>query len=132
MLRNLTIVMLVVFTAACGGRVAQPVTIRNAFDERLSCAHLRGEIDNNNKRLEELVGERSEAVASNFGYLVTSPLFLDLSTTRKREAEALTHRNERLAALMTDKGCDAENGVSAATHEAGVAAEVEMSEPGDD
>ena len=89
----------------CGGRVAKPVAVTNSFDDALSCTHMRGERDNNNKRLEELIGERGEAQRDNLGFLVVSPLFLDVSNTRKTETEALLARNERLAALMTARGC---------------------------
>lgn len=92
--------------AGCGGRVAKPVALVQPFDEKLSCAHLAGEYSNNEKRLAELLDERAFSNMNNLGLLVTSPLFLDLSDTQKKEALALRARNERLAALMKAKSCD--------------------------
>jgi hypothetical protein len=58
---------------ARGGRVAQPVLVEQSFDALLSCAHLAGEFDNNEKRLAELKVERDGKAAYNLGILVTSP-----------------------------------------------------------
>ncbi len=92
--------------AACGGRVAKPVLMETALDARLSCEHLQGELANNEKRLAELQGEKKESSRNNAGFLVTSPLFLDTQGTFKKETEALGLRNERLKALMVEKGCE--------------------------
>ena len=91
--------------AGCGGRVAKPVLTQTALDTRLSCEHLKGEHDNNQKRLAELQGEKKESSRNNAGFLLTSPLFLDTQGTFKKETEALTLRNERLVSLMTERGC---------------------------
>lgn len=93
--------------SGCGGRVAKPVALVQPFDDRLSCEHLAGEFANNEKRLAELLDERAFSNMNNVGLLVTSPLFLDLSDTQKKEALALRARNERLAALMKEKSCSA-------------------------
>lgn len=92
--------------AACGGRVAQPVLIEQSYDSKLSCTHLSGELSNNDKRLVELKAERDGKPARNLGFLVASPLFLDLSESQKKEVEALIARNERIRTLMSDKNCD--------------------------
>ena len=90
----------------CGGRTANLIEVSNAYDADLSCTHLSGEYDNNNKRLVELVGERSDKVANNIGtVLFISPLFIDLSQAQKREATALAERNERLSSLGAAKSC---------------------------
>lgn len=91
--------------AGCGGRAAHPVVLDQPFDARLSCAHLAGELSNNEKRLDELQGERDGKPAYNAGMLVVSPLMLDLSDTQREEAKALVARNERLSALMAEKSC---------------------------
>lgn len=92
--------------AACGGRVAKPVLTETALDVRLSCEHLEGEYDNNQKRLAELQGEKKESSRNNAGFLITSPLFLDTQGALKKETEALALRNERLLSLMADRGCE--------------------------
>lgn len=91
--------------AGCGGRVARPVALEQALDAKLSCDHLAGEYANNKKRLAELVDERAFSDKNNVGLLVTSPLFIDLSDTQKKEALALRARNQRLDELMREKGC---------------------------
>lgn len=104
-MRILTLTFAVLFLAACGGRVAQPVALNSGFDDKLSCAHLAGERANNVKRLSELTGEREDSIENNIGLLIASPLFLDFSDTLKREAEVILARNERLDALMDEKEC---------------------------
>lgn len=101
---------LYMLAAACGGRVAQPVMIEQSYDAKLSCAHLAGELSNNEKRLVELKAERDGKPAQNLGLLVTSPLFIDLSDTQKNEVRALIARNERIRALMTEKDCESAGG----------------------
>lgn len=93
--------------AGCGGRVAKPVLTETALDVRLSCEHLKGEYENNQKRLAELQGEKKESSRNNAGFLVASPLFLDTQGTFKKETEALALRNERLKTLMAERDCEA-------------------------
>ena len=95
------------FVAACGGRVAQPVLIEQGYDAKLSCAHLSGELSNNEKRLIELKAERDGKPSENLGLLLVSPLFLDMSDSQKNEVKALIARNDRLKSLMTEKECAA-------------------------
>lgn len=87
--------------------MAKPVLTESSLDARLSCGHLKGEYDNNEKRLAELQGEKKESDRNNAGFLVASPLFLDTQGTFKKETEALNLRNERLKSLMAERGCDA-------------------------
>lgn len=87
--------------------MAKPVLTESSLDARLSCDHLKGEYDNNQKRLAELQGEKKESGRNNAGFLVTSPLFLDTQGAFKKETEALNLRNERLKALMSERGCAA-------------------------
>ena len=91
---------------ACGGRVAQPVLVEQSYDAKLSCTHLAGELSNNEKRLVELKAERDGKPAENFGLLLTSPLFIDMSDSQKNEVKALIARNDRLKALMAEKSCE--------------------------
>ena len=91
--------------ASCGGRVANPIPVSNSFDEALSCTHLAGELDNNRKRLAELTGESETKVAENIGYLISLPLFIDLSQSQKTEAQAIDARNVRLMQLSEARDC---------------------------
>jgi hypothetical protein len=99
------LVLLSLVLASCGGRVANPVALESGFDDRLSCAHLSGEYQNNIKRLAELTGEGEDKSSNNAGLLISNPLFLDFSGTLKREAEAILARNDRLLTLMAEKDC---------------------------
>jgi len=100
-----SIALLSLVLASCGGRVANPVALESGFDDRLSCAHLSGEYENNIKRLTELTGEGEDRFTNNAGLLISNPLFLDFSGTLKREAEAILARNDRLLTLMAEKEC---------------------------
>lgn len=96
--------------AGCGGRVAQPVLLDQPYDAQLTCAHLKGELSNNDKRLIELKAERDGKPIENLGLLFASPLFLDFSPSQKREVAALIARNGRLRSLMAEKGCESAQG----------------------
>lgn len=91
--------------SACGGRVANIIEADNILDSKFSCTHLKGEFENHDKRLVELLGERDDKGMHNFGMLITSPLFLDLSTAQKDEAESIAKRQERLTELMSTRAC---------------------------
>lgn len=92
--------------AGCGGRVSEPVLVERAIDGRLTCAHLAAELSNNQKRLAELDKEKSDSQRNNAGLLLVGPLFLDTQDNFKEESAALTARNERLKALMGERGCE--------------------------
>jgi hypothetical protein len=96
-----------VLLAACGGRVAAPVAVTNSFDSQLSCAHLQAEYGANRRRVVDLVGEQGQSAQNNIGLLLVSPLFLDFSSTIKKELRAIQARDERLAELATAKNCSA-------------------------
>ena len=91
--------------SACGGRVADPVSTTRASDNLLTCAHIEAERNVNIARAEDLSGENEFAANNNFGMLVASPLFLDLSDTVQKEIVALDARNGQLDALASAKGC---------------------------
>lgn len=114
-LRALLLLATVFAVVGCGGRATQLMQTAQPLDNQLSCVHLRGELENNKKRQAELRTESGEAATNNLGYAVTSPLFMDLSTTVRDETEALTRRNERISELMDEKGCDASTEEDAAS-----------------
>lgn len=110
---RLIIVMISALCAAsCGGRVSQPMETTRSFDDKLSCAHLLAERANNDSRVVELLGERSESVRDNVGMVISSPLFLDLKNAEKEEATAINARNSRLDALMQAADCQPDEGRS--------------------
>ena len=100
--------------AGCGGREAHPVATTQSVDPLLTCAHIAAEFGNNQKRVAELAGEWSERNRDNVGLLLFSPLFLDLSQSERKEAEAIAARNQRLLELATAKSCDVRQEIAAA------------------
>ena len=110
--------------SACGGRVANLTPATTALDSKLSCSHLFGEYENNNKRLVELTGERGDKPLHNVGTLLfVSPLFLNLSSAEKEEAESIYLRQQNLEGLLQAKTCPQSDVIEAAK----VAAESEVS-----
>lgn len=95
--------------AACGARQAQPVAERSPLDDRLSCAHLQGELQANDARLEELRAESERRERDSVGLVlatgVTGLLFLDNGSTQRTEAEALQRRNAHLNSLIAERRC---------------------------
>lgn len=83
----------------CGARQARPVPVDSALDTALQCEHLQGEWAVNTARIVELTGERGRRIQNNVGFLILTPLMLDLSNTEKAESEALLARNRRLESL---------------------------------
>ncbi len=97
--------------SACGGRVANEVQQVRPSDGALSCDHLEAELTVNRSKMAELTGERQMANDHNVGKIAGAVLvpayilFLDLSDTEKKEAEALMRRNEEVERLMTARSC---------------------------
>jgi hypothetical protein len=89
--------------AGCGGRVAHPVAATNDYDDRLSCDHLRAERGVNDSKLADLTQERKNAETNNVGQALAGPLFIDLSSSERTEADALVKRNAVLDQLIARK-----------------------------
>ena len=100
--------------SACGGRVVNLTPATTALDSQLSCSHLFGEYENNNKRLVELTGERGDKPLHNVGMLLVSPLFLNLSSAEKEEAESIYLRQQNLEGLLQAKTCPQSDVIEAA------------------
>lgn len=109
--RRVIALALVAGIAACGGRVANEVQQVRPSDTALSCDHLEAEIEVNAARMAELAGERKMANDHNAGKIAGAVLvpayilFIDLSDTEKKEAEALMGRNLELERLMKARSC---------------------------
>lgn len=108
-MKNLAILLGLVFLAACAGRDAKPVAVMNAYDRELSCEQIQAEIQNNETKARQLVDEQSSSRNANIavgavGVLLFWPaLFaLDLSDAERVEIDALHQRNMHLANLARD------------------------------
>ena len=91
--------------AACGGRKAAPVEAVRNSDSQLTCAHLAAERSVNDARIADLTGESEFSTRNNVGFLLASPLFLDLSDSIQVEVRAIGERNEQLEKLSKEKNC---------------------------
>ncbi|WP_439597638.1 hypothetical protein [Falsiroseomonas sp.] len=58
------------FLTGCGARQAQPPAESTGLDDRLSCAHIQGELAANQARLPELARESERRGADNAGMLL--------------------------------------------------------------
>lgn len=109
--RGACVLVMVVVLSACGGRKMEEVQQYRPSDAMLSCDHLAGELTVNRARTVDLVGEKGHSNDNNAGMIAgavlvpTMLLFLDLSDTEKKEAEALMARNVEVARLMRERGC---------------------------
>ncbi|MBX3506537.1 MAG: hypothetical protein KF895_13750 [Parvibaculum sp.] len=110
-LRRLSALLLLAGLTACGGRVSNEVQQVRPSDAALTCDHLEAELSVNRSQMAELTGERQTANEHNAGKIAGAVLvpayilFLDLSDTEKKEAEALMRRNQEIERLMTARSC---------------------------
>jgi len=102
---KLTIIIAALGLASCGARTANLTPLTTSLDSKLSCTHLNGEYQNLDKRIIELTDERDSRRINNVGLLLSSPLFLDLSGTEKKEATSIVERQEQLRVLMQSRSC---------------------------
>ena len=97
--------MLAALVGGCGARKAEPVQTTRATDKILSCSHLDAEHQVNTRRMAHLITEKGAQEANNVGFLLLSPLFLDLSNVEQQEIRALQDRNHQLGLLMGARKC---------------------------
>lgn len=83
--------------------MARPVSATNDYDDLLTCDHLRAEHGVNDSKLADLTKERKSDNANNVGMLLVGPLFMDLSSSERTEAQALVKRNAVLDQLIAKK-----------------------------
>ena len=102
-MKNTAILAVCLLVAGCGGRVARPVAATNDYDDQLTCDHLHAEREVNDSKLTDLTQERHHDNANNVGMVLVGPLFIDLSDSERKEAEALVKRNAVLDQLIVRK-----------------------------
>jgi len=106
MKKSALILVACAFLIACGGRASHPVEATTAFDDQLTCDHLRAEMDVNTKHIADLMDEKDHSENNNLGAGLLMPLYMiDLSHSERTEIEALQKRNETLTDLMKRKNC---------------------------
>jgi hypothetical protein len=92
-----------IFIAGCGGRVARPVAITTPYDSQLDCDHLAAEKTVNAARARDLAGEQNNDVKNDIGFLLFSPLFVNLSGTEQTELRAYAARETVLNKIMAGR-----------------------------
>jgi hypothetical protein len=98
-----SIIVVMLALAACGGRVSNPVAATTAYDGKLSCDHLRAERRVNEARIADLEKEKSNAEGNSVGMLLVSPLFVDFSHSEGKEIDAFRERNKVLDGLIAGR-----------------------------
>lgn len=99
------VALMLVIVSGCGARKAAPVKTTRTTDSILTCDHLIAEHHVNTRRMAHLLTEKGAQEANNVGFLLFSPLFLDLSNTEQQEIRALHDRNGHLGLLMSTRKC---------------------------
>lgn len=109
--------LILMTVSGCGARKAAPVETTRTTDSILTCDHLVAEHHVNTRRMAHLLTEKGAQEANNVGFLLFSPLFLDLSNTEQQEIRALRDRNSQLGLLMTSRKCEGAPPVTTAAAE---------------
>ena len=112
-MRAITIAGLLLLVAACGGRDARPVQAWSPYDKDMTCEQVGYEIESNNRAILARADELEEAKAGNVmigvvgAVLFWPALFaLDTTDTENIEIRAYQQRNQNLATVASDKGCN--------------------------
>lgn len=99
----------VLAVAGCGARQVEAVQERSTLDDRLSCAHIQGELATNTARAPELAAEAERRGRDSVGMIllmgVAGAAFIDGGDSQRQEAAALERRNARLRELAQERGC---------------------------
>lgn len=107
-----TTIALCLSLAACGGRSANPISVRDSADKEMSCVDIEDEMNELDRKARRLIGEESEKMGKNValgvGGLFVFPLwfFMDLSDAERVEAQAMEDRMAHLKRVARKGGCD--------------------------
>jgi hypothetical protein len=107
--RALKSVFFALALSACAGREPHPVAAIQYGDDTASCPQIQAETQANTVRLKELADEESRKTAENVGNgiggVVFFPLWfgMDLKGAAAKESAALQARQQRLAALASER-----------------------------
>lgn len=105
----LPVILIAISLSACAGRSAQPITVASRYDNKLSCADLETEIEQNNARLQALAAEKGVTLTKNVAVGAAGILFfpiwfaLDLSDAAGQEISQLQARQTYLAEMASRK-----------------------------
>ena len=99
------------FACSCGGRAANPVTIKRDQDQRLTCPQIEYEIYQIRNDITELYSQTAKSIKKKSVVSVLSainPLLYVLSDLRKAEKieiNALEKRHNHIVMIAKKKGC---------------------------
>ena len=128
---------LAVSLAACGGRAANPVAMKQSFDADLSCTQIVAEVEANQRRIQTLKKEDDDraghnaAVATIGVILVGLPALamIDDGEAQQKEGAAFRVRNKHLAQMAAEKECPEAAQLAAATGYSGSPREAATDDP---
>lgn len=133
----LALAALAVSLAACGGRAANPVAMKQSFDADLSCTQIVAEVEANQRRMQTLKKEDDDraghnaAVATIGVILVGLPALamIDDGEAQEKEGAAFRVRNKHLAQMAADKECPEAAQLATATGYSGSPREAATDDP---
>ncbi len=108
---SIAIVMLV-FVSGCAGRAANPVAVKEAGDNKMSCEDIVSEMSDLDQRARRLMGEQSSKKGKNIAWgiagLFLFPLWfgMDLSDAERQDAQAMQDRYRHLDRIYNKKDCE--------------------------
>lgn len=112
-MRALSLFVCVSVVAGCAGRAPQPVAVVRPSDSAMSCGAIIAEVQDNNRRVQELSSEQgwkaAQNVAAGVAGLVVPVLWfgMDWQGAAGTEANALQARQQYLAGLAQQRRCGA-------------------------
>ena len=105
-----SVILCLMFLAACAGRTPNPVSEYQYGDEKKSCERLRAEVSNINAEISVLLPE-TDKTGSNVAlgvvglWLIVPWFFMDFSEAEQIEINALRRRHNNLVAISAEKEC---------------------------
>lgn len=99
-----------VLSAACGGRVANPVVVEQYDDSRKGCKALQTEMAGIRQEVSRLLPQtdktgKNVALGVAGAFLLVPWFFMDMSHAEQEEINAYRQRYNHLSAIAADKGC---------------------------
>ncbi len=104
------LVILAQVLVGCGvPRPIRSVAETTSLDDRMSCAHLQGELSANEARMREVGVAEARRPSDNVNHVIVhgalGALVRDNGRSNRVETATLERRNQRLRLLMAQRGC---------------------------
>lgn len=112
MKKTICVVLTLIVLSGCGGRAANPISVREVGDSKMDCEDIAYEMSELDSRARRLMSEQSNKTGKNAAWGVAGlflfPLWLgmDLSDAERQEAIAMQDRHRHLDRLFRKKDCE--------------------------